>query len=104
MNDLITALLSVTQKVYHYAPPQNVTGAYIVWAEDSQGDSVWADGVMVQQAIQGTIDYYTKTESDSKISAIQTALNDAGISFRLNSIQYEPDTGYIHHEWVFEVI
>lgn len=102
MNDLITALLSVTQKVYHYAPPQNVTGAYIVWAEDSQGGSVWADGEMVCQAIQGTVDYYTKTESDINVGKIQDALE--GISFRLNSIQFEKETGYIHHEWVFEVI
>jgi len=98
-----TALLTVTQKCYHYSAPQNVTGPYIVWAEDNQADSVWADGKMQEQAIEGTVDYFTKTENDSDVQSIQNALNDAGVSFRLNSIQYETDTGYIHYEWTFQV-
>lgn len=99
--DVKTALLTVMGKVYHFAPPQNVTGSYIVWAEDTQSDSVWADGVMVNQAIQGTIDYFTKSENDANVQKIQDALE--GISFRLNSIQHETETGYIHYEWVFTV-
>lgn len=97
---LKNALLTVTQKCYHYTPPQNVTGSYIVWAEDGQADSVWADDEMQEQAIEGTIDYYTQTENDPNIDAIQGAIN--GIcSWRLNSVQREDDTGYIHHEWVW---
>lgn len=102
LNTVKNALLTVMGKVYHYAPPQNAAGAYIVWAEDSQGDTVWADEQMREQAIQGTIDYYTKTENDPNVQSIQNALNDAGISYRLNSVQYEQDTKYIHYEWVFE--
>jgi len=102
-NDLKNVLLTVTTKVYHYTPPQNVTGNYVVWAEDSQNNSVWADGKMQEQAIQGTIDYYTKTENDPQTIAIQKALNVAGVPFYLESIQYETDTGYIHTEWVWEV-
>lgn len=100
---LKTALLTVTTKVYHYIPPQTVTGSYIVWAEDSQSESVWADDKMQAQTIQGTVDYFTKTENDTNVDLIQSALNDAEISFRLSSIQHEADTGYIHYEWIFEV-
>lgn len=103
LSDVKTALLTVTQKCYHHDAPQSVTGAYIVWAEDNQSGSVWADEKMQEQTIQGTIDYFSKTEFDPNVPAIQNALNDAGISFRLNSVQYEEDTGYIHHEWLFEV-
>jgi hypothetical protein len=59
---------------------------------------------MQEQAIQGTIDYFTKTKDDPNLDAIQSALNDAEISFRLSAIQYEEDTRYIHYEWVFGVL
>ena len=58
-----TALLTVAQKCYHYSAPQSITGPYIVWAEDNQADSVWADGRMQEQSIEGTVDYFTKTEN-----------------------------------------
>ena len=103
LSALKTALLTVTNKTYHFTAPQNVTGSYIVWAEDTQADSVWADGKMVNQAIQGTVDYFTKSENDATVESIQDALNNGEISFRLNSIQREQETGYIHYEWVFEV-
>jgi len=97
-----TALLTVGVPVSHYFAAKQ-PDQYIVWAEDSQGDSLYADGRMQEQVIQGTIDYFTKTENDTNVQKIQDALNDAEISFRLNSIQYEDDTKYIHYEWVFEV-
>jgi hypothetical protein len=100
--DVKAALLTVTRDVSRYEAHQK-KDKYIVWAEDSQGDSVWADGQMQDQAIQGTIDYFTKHENDPNVRKIQQALNDCGISFRLNSVQYEDETGYIHYEWVFEV-
>lgn len=103
IDDVKTALLTVTNKVYHYTPPQNVAGSYIVWSEDGQGTALWADGQMQNQAIQGTIDHYSKTENDPQVVSIQTALNAKGIPHRLNSVQHERDTGYIHTEWVFEV-
>lgn len=96
------ALLTVTKSVYHYRGLK-ATGNYIVWAEDSQAEAIWADGEMQEQALQGTIDYFTKTENDPNWRLIQKALTDAGISWKLNSIQHEDDTKYIHYEWVFEV-
>jgi hypothetical protein len=74
-----------------------------VWAEDNQADSVWADGRMQEQTIEGTIDYFTKTENDPNVQKIQNALNDGNVSWRLNSVQYETETHYIHFEWVFQV-
>ena len=79
------------------------TAPYIVWAEDSETSSVEGDDHKIQQAIQGTIDLFTKIENDALIDAIQEALITARISFYLNSVQYEEDTQYIHYEWVFTV-
>lgn len=100
--DIKTALLTVTSNVYHF-DATGAIGNYIVWAEDGQADSMWADGKMKEQAITGTIDLFTKQEYSLDFTAIQAALDAIGISYRLNSIQYEPDTKYIHTEWVFEI-
>ena len=100
--DIKAALLTVTGKVYHF-DATGATGNYIVWAEDGQADSVWADGGMKEQTITGTTDYYSKEEYDEAFKLIQDALDNIGLSYRLNSIQYEPDTKYIHYEWVWEI-
>lgn len=102
LNRVKDALLTVSKNVGHY---QALKAAipYIVWAEDGQSDAVWANDRMLGQTIQGTIDLYTRAENDPLFQAVQKALNAAEISFRLNSVQYEDDTGYIHFEWVFEV-
>jgi hypothetical protein len=102
LNAIKEALLTVGPPVSHYTAFEQ-PDEYIVWAEDNQADSVWADGHMQEQTIEGTIDYFTKTENDSNVQKIQNALNDGNISWRLNSVQYETETHYIHFEWVFQV-
>lgn len=97
-----SVLLSVMPDVYHYTADQKKEH-YIVWAEDSGGSVHAVDDRVVDQAIVGTVDYYTKTEFDKNIDLIAAAMIDAKISFRLNSVQYEDETGYIHYEWLFEV-
>jgi len=100
--DVKTALLTVTTNLRHY----DATGLivpFVVWSEDTQVDAVYADGKMKEQGIQGTIDLYTKNEYDPKFSLIQTALNNAGIGFYLDSIQYETETKYIHYQWIFSI-
>lgn len=96
------ALLEVPAELFHYhafkKPDQ-----YIVWAESGEGQSLYADNRKCEQAIEGTIDYFTKTDLDPNLDAIQEALKSAEISFFLNSVQYEEETKYIHYEWKFEV-
>lgn len=76
---------------------------YCVWAEDQEQSSVEGDDFKLEQAIQGTIDLYTKTEYDPYADAIQAALKAAKISFYLGSVQYEDETGFIHYEWVWTI-
>lgn len=103
LQSLKTLLLTIGPPVFHYFATGQ-TGNYIVWAEDGEGDTVHADGRKVERAITGTIDYFTKTEDDPVVQQIEDVLDsDDGISWYLNSVQYEQDTGYIHFEWVWEV-
>lgn len=99
-------LLQITDNVGHYQAMEK-TDRYIVWAEDSEGDSVEGDNQKTNQSIQGTIDYFTRQEFDKNVDKIQVALTAACISFYLNSVQLESrdesGAGYIHYEWVWEV-
>lgn len=95
-------MLGITDDVYHYEAA-GVKDRYIVWAEDSEPRSLGANNHKDGQTIQGTIDYFTKTDFDETVDKIQDALNEARISFRLNSVQYEDETGYQHYEWLWEV-
>ena len=95
-------LLKVSDNVGHYEAVEK-NDKYIVWAEDSEGSSVEGDNRKENQSIQGTIDYFTRTEFDPMVDDIQEALIDAEISFYLNSVQYEDKTKYIHYEWVWDV-
>lgn len=101
-DELKNALLSVGVPVGHYAVHKQ-TEQYIVWAEDSQSGGVWSDDGTNLQTIQGTVDYYTKTEYDANVERIQAVMDEV-VSWRLNSIQHEDDTGYIHWEWVWEMV
>lgn len=76
---------------------------YCVWAEDAENSSVEGDDYKLEQAIQGTIDLFTKTEYDPYADAIQDTLKAQKISFYLNSVQYEDETGFIHYEWVWAI-
>lgn len=99
------ALATVTQNAYHYwrSAPKGVK-SYIVWAEDEESGALNTDNLKQKQGIHGTVDYFTMTEFDAKVDMIQDKLNDLeNVSFRLNSVQYEEETGFIHHEWEFWV-
>ena len=101
LTDIRDLLLTVGVPVSHYHTLKE--SKYIVWAEDGQSGSIHGDNCMEEQIMQGTIDYYTKTEYDTNVGKIQQALNDNEVSFRLNSVQYEEETNFIHYEWIFEV-
>lgn len=104
LNDLKSALLTVTSQVFHGFPPQNVMGSYIVWAEDGEVEAVWSSNKRRLAVKTGTVDFFTKAENDPDMQKIEAALDSIRIGWRLNSIQYEPDTGYIHYEWRWEMI
>lgn len=103
LDSLKTALLTVTNRVYRYTAISSPTFPYIVWQDEFESGSLSGDGRKIGRILEGSIDLYSKQPDHAFINAIEKALNDAGICFRLNSIQYEKDTKVIHHEWVFEI-
>ena len=105
LKDILTplqeALLTVTDKVYHYEALKE-TDKYIVFAEDGD-NSFYSDNYMTAQAIQGTIDYITTEEYDPNIDAIQQALRSARIAFYFNQQTYDDETKKMNYQWIFEV-
>lgn len=95
-------LAGAVNNLYHYWRP-NMKAPYCVWAEDGEGGSFHSGNTKSEQAVAGSLDYYTKTEFDTVVDTIQSLLNstDAGItiSWRLNTVDYEEETNLIHWSW-----
>lgn len=97
------AFASVVTNSHHYWRP--VTEApCLIWAETGEADSFHGNNRKAEQSIAGTCDYYTKTEFDPLIEAIQAKLDDLGLAWRLAAVDYEDETNMIHYSWEWEVI
>lgn len=103
MLEQLQQTLSELGTAYHYFAHPNTSPPYMVWAEDSAND-LEANNAHAEKAYQGTIDLYTKTESEPLRESIPQALESIGAAYYLDSVQYESDTGLIHVEWVWEVL
>lgn len=97
------ALVSLPVDVFHYHAFKK-KDRYIVWAEENEGSSVEADNVTQEYSLSGYIDFFTRRENDPVVDMVPERLKSAEISFSLNSVQYEEETGYLHFEWMFEVV
>ena len=75
---------------------------YFVWQEE-RGDDFEADGRHAERGMSGTTDLFSKQEFDPWKDAFEAQLNASPISWYLNSVQFEEDTGFWHWEWVWNV-
>lgn len=99
-----SALLTVTDQVYHFERPQSLK-RFIVWQEDGETNSLMVNNRKAEQQITGTIDLYTQIELDPWIDQIQEALDASEImAWSLESVQYEDDTRLMHYEWSWTVV
>ena len=78
-------------------------GTYGVISLEGQEDSVAGDGMIQTQSIRGSIDLFVKGVSTTDAATVQSAINGL-VAWRLNSVQYEDDTGLIHYEWIYESV
>ena len=53
--------------------------------------------------MSGTTDLFSKQEFDPWKDAFEAQLNASPLSWYLNSVQFEEDTGFWHWEWVWSV-
>lgn len=94
--------------VYHYFSPSRKELPYCVWYEDGESSSLEAGFQKAEQAVEGYVDYFTKTEFDPMFDNIQTALN--GIEscvWTYESTSYgdpaSDNNNVIHHTWSWRV-
>lgn len=87
---------------HHYFAPSSARAPYIVWAEESEDSSFYADDHKQRQAISGYVDFFTKQEFDSRFDSIQAVLEEHTV-WTWESTQYgDPTNGddnLIHHTW-----
>lgn len=81
------------------APPQ--TECWGVVSIDG-GFSLAGDDTHAEDALEGTIDLFTRRLSAVDYTAVLDCLKGLDICFRLNSVQYEQDTRLLHYEWVWQ--
>lgn len=97
---VIAAHTAVTDDVSHGRRLNS--DRYFVWQEE-RGDDLEANGRHIEKAMSGTTDLFSKIEFDPWREKFETSLNASGMAWYLNSVQFEPDTGFWHWEWVWSV-
>lgn len=97
---IIAAHKDVTDAVSHRERLKS--RRYFVWQEDGAND-LYAGDVHAEKAVTGTTDLFTPLEFDPWADELGEALSSHGISWRLESVQYEPDTRLTHYEWRWTV-
>lgn len=99
---IIDAHLAVTDAVRHAHAMKS--DRYFVWQEDGANDLI-AGCIHAEKAVTGTTDLFTKKEFDPWKDELEAAFDASPYIFwKLNSVQYEEETGFYHYEWVWEVI
>lgn len=100
---LLSALQATDIPFAAYGWDHAPAGAYGVISLEGQEDSVAGDGRILTQSIRGSIDLFVKGTGTTEAEAIQGAINGL-VAWRLNSVQFEDDTGLVHYEWVYESV
>lgn len=95
----LAEMLAECGKTYHYWHKAGAIPA-IVWAESGEDEPFSSDNQKSEQTIRVVIDYYTKTEFDPVVDAIQAGLHTvAGSSWRYEDVTYDDSSNVIHHTW-----
>jgi len=103
LQQLGEAFATITDNCFHYFRPVKTTPC-LIWAETGEDGSFNSDNRKSEQRIIGTVDLFTKTEFDSTADSVQETLDALGVTWKLESVQYEEDTNLIHMEWSWGVI
>ena len=100
---LKAALEKTGYKWAHFGWSHKPEGDYGVWGEE-RGRDFTADNSHAETATVCFASYFTRDDSGAPRRKIEAELNALRFPWRLNSIQYEDDTGYIHFEWLVTVL
>lgn len=104
LEQLKAALKETGLPFAHFGWSEAPAGDYGIYAEDGANDFE-SDGQHSELALTGTVDYFTRDDSGAPKATVEDALRSVwNCVWYMNSVQFEQDTGYIHYEWVFEVV
>ena len=79
------------------------TGDYGTWGEE--GDNVLrADNRSAEHATRYDLHYFTRDDTGAPKATIEAALDALPCAWTLDYVDFEEDSGYIHYEWIIEVL
>lgn len=97
--ELLAAALATTSYSFaHHGWSRAPETTYGVWAEEGADDLV-ANGRHIERATVVTVDLFTRDASETPRTTVESALDSLGWPWRLDSINYESETGLIHLYW-----
>ena len=79
---------------WNHAP----AGDYGVVSGDAD-DTFFSNTKNSERMARGYVDYFTRSDGETAKADIETALESSGVLWRHNSVQFENETGFVHHEW-----
>ena len=95
-------LITVDPEIERYESSKRDSDAYTVWKEAGPA-TVYADGA-TQEVMRFQVDRFTKTEDDTVAWDLFTALDARDDICLTYLVDYEDDTGYIHHIYDCEAV
>lgn len=105
INDLGDALSSLSVPVFYAKKAKDVSTNYIVYAEDMVSDTLQADGHILAEKQQGTVDFYTTIPLQPILVQITDAIDSVENMIIIDqNMQFENETNQFHYEWTFEVV
>lgn len=69
---------------------------------DGQAAAVWGDGAMQEQGLEGSAHLFVRNLTTGAPQGVQEALAEAGLSWRLDDVIYEPDSRILHYVWIWQ--
>lgn len=99
--EIVAAHTAVTDAVSHRQRMQS--GRYFVWQEDGAND-LSAGNIHAERAVTGSTDLFTRQEYDPWAGELEASFDARGIAWSLRDVQYEPETGFVHYTWDWEVL
>ena len=95
---LAAALEATGYPFAHFGWSRAPEGTYGEWAEET-GSDLGANGHHAERGTTVTVDLFTRDGSRTPRDTIEAVLNALPVAWRLDSINYEPDTGLVHLYW-----
>ena len=101
--DLLAALQATGIPFEAYAWETAPAEDYGVVSLDGPGGTLFADDHTEEQAVSGMVDLFVRGPSTAKARTVQAAMNAFDCAWKLNMVQYEPDTRLVHFSWDYEL-